>query len=331
MGEFANKEESNADKFNEARETTQVAAEVAHNLGQLKEMFPVLQGVGGAMSTVDGIRDMARGNYADGGIKAAGGLRDSGQAAAEMAGKTRIAGALDKVGPFIDGLSAANHFRKGEYADGILDSANTVVGVAAPAVAPALKLGEAVGGEFNRSAAEYNEYGGNRTLSQAGGEIARDFGESMEAKYGRSDVTNNAKGAVIAEKTVANTVDAALTAVTMPPMVRERLAELRARAGKEGDGGIAGMGFGIEDVVGLPGVGAALPGFSHKQENNGPTYLDMLNRFNGQSTQTHEDLKRRNDATQRNAATTRAVFGTDPEPAPSPYAGMYEHTDHVRK
>ena len=91
------------------------------------------------------------------------------------------------------------------------------------------------------------------------------------------------------------------------------------------------MGFGIEDVVGLPGVADAIPGFSHKQENNGPTYLDMLNRFNGQSTQTHEDLKRRNDATHKNAATAQAVFGTVPEPAPSPYAGMYEHTDHVRK
>lgn len=331
MGELANKEESTADRFNEGRETTQVAAEVAHNLGQLKEMFPVLQGIGGGLGTVDGIREMARGNYADGGIKAASGLRDSAQGAAEMAGKTRVAGALDKAGPIIDGASAINHFRKGEYEGGIRDTASTIVGVAAAPAAPAFKGGLAIGDNLNETAAANNEYGGNRTLSQAGGETARDFRESMEAKSGPSDVTNNATGAVIAEKTVANTVDGALTAVAVPPMMRELLAKEREAAGEEGAGGIAGMGFGIEDVVGLPGVADAIPGFSQKEKNKGPTYLDMLNRFNAQSTQTHEDLKRRNDATQRNTATAQAVFGTDPEPTSSPHAGMYEHMDHVTK
>jgi hypothetical protein len=264
MSEFAEKEHSSTHGIHQVAETAALAGEAAHH--HIPTMGPVLQGAGGVAGTAVGIKEIADGHYADGGLHAAGGLVNTAQSVATLAGKTGAAHTIGKATPIIDGLSAINNFRKGEVGAGITDSVSAVLSTVSAPLGTAWKVGNMVGNGLNQRSAEDNQFGRDRNASQAAADDGRDVRAAAKTLGFNDQEAFVAGGVTTLGKAGANAIDSALNAVVVPPGFR---SILQGRHG-EGAGGIGGTGLSIMDVA-APGLSNLLGG-----GETGPSYQEAM-------------------------------------------------------
>lgn len=141
--------------------------------------------LGGMWNAGTGIHDLVTHPSVDAGLRTASGVNDIVGNGAELLGYGDLPG-VNAISAGIDGLSAINDVRNGDYTSAVEHGASAALTYAAPEIAAPAKLGWTIGRAANahadRIAAERNYLGDNRTVD----DHANDAGQWVEDHTGGS-------------------------------------------------------------------------------------------------------------------------------------------------